>query len=443
LTEPDTICAVATPPGEGSVGIVRVSGPDAGAHCQAVAGVLPPPRQAVLRRFRDADGEILDHGLVLFFPAPNSFTGEDVVEFQGHGGPVVLDRMLRRLTGLGARLARPGEFSERAFLNGRIDLTQAEAIADLIAARSEQGARAALRSLSGAFSETVHELVHDLTGLRVQIEAAIDFPDDELELLGNAGLPQAFDAFSGRLAATRRSASEGRLLAEGLTVVLAGRPNAGKSSLLNRLAGADAAIVTDVPGTTRDLLRERLHLDGLPLHVIDTAGLRESVDVVEQAGIQRARTAMAEADRILLVLDDRDADAAAPAELPAGVPVTRIRNKIDLSGREPGPVAGAADTLAVSALTGAGMEALRGHLKRAAGYSEAAARFSARRRHLVALDRAAEHLRAAREALTAGLGAELIAEDLRLAQNALGEITGAVTADDLLGEIFSSFCLGK
>lgn len=441
--DPDTICAIATPPGEGGVGIVRVSGPDAAGFCRAVAGRLPPPRRAVFSRFRATDGDTLDTGFALFFPAPRSFTGEDVVEFQGHGGPVVLDRLLLRLTGLGARLARPGEFSERAFLNGRIDLAQAEAIADLIGARSEQGARAALRSLSGAFSSAVHGLVTALTELRVQVEAAIDFPDEELELLG--AVPETLRKVRDRLAATRRAAGEGRLLAEGMTVVLAGRPNSGKSSLLNRLAGTDAAIVTEVPGTTRDLLRERLHLDGLPLHVIDTAGLRDTRDTVENAGVERARGAMAQADRILLLLDDSAVDTATDAdfELPAGVAVTRVWNKVDLTGRAPGAVAGAPDTLALSALTGAGIDALREHLKQVAGYSESTGQFSARRRHLVALDRAAEHLKAAENACRWGTGAELIAEDLRLAQDALGEITGAITADDLLGKIFSSFCLGK
>lgn len=440
----DTICAVATPPGHGGVGIVRLSGPRALRCAEALAGPLPTPRHAGHRRFRGADGEPLDEGLLLVFPAPRSFTGEDVVEFQGHGGPVVLDRLLQRLLALGARLARPGEFSERAFRNGRLDLAQAEAVADLINARSEQGARAALRSLTGAFSREIEALTEAVTGLRVQVESAIDFPDEEVDLLGEGEIATTLADLQRRVDATRRAAGAGRVLTEGMTVVLAGRPNVGKSSLLNRLAGTDAAIVTAVPGTTRDVLREHLHLDGLPLHIFDTAGLRASDDPVEQAGVARARRAMADADRIILLLDDT-AEAAEPdhGDLPAGVPVIRVRNKIDLSGRAPGTVADEQDTLAVSALTGAGIDALRIALKAAMGYTEDAGNFSARRRHLDALDRAATHLATAGQALQELAAAELVAEDLRLAQTALGEITGTVTADDLLGEIFSTFCIGK
>ncbi len=440
----DTICAVATPPGHGGVGIVRLSRPRALRCAEAVAGPLPPPRHAGHRRFRGADGEPLDEGLLLVFPAPRSFTGEDVVQFQGHAGPVVPDRLLHRLLAPGARLARPGEFSERAFRNGRLDLAQAEAVADLINARSEQGARAALRSLTGAFSREIEALTEAVTGLRVQVESAIDFPDEEVDLLGEGEIATTLADLQRRVDATRRAAGAGRVLTEGMTVVLAGRPNVGKSSLLNRLAGTDAAIVTAVPGTTRDVLREHLHLDGLPLHIFDTAGLRASDDPVEQAGVARARRAMADADRIILLLDDT-AEAAEPdhGDLPAGVPVIRVRNKIDLSGRAPGTVADEQDTLAVSALTGAGIDALHIALKAAMGYTEDAGHFSARRRHLDALDRAATHLAAASQALEELTAAELVAEDLRLAQTALDEITGTVTADDLLGEIFSTFCIGK
>ncbi len=442
-----TICAVATPPGRGGVGVIRLSGPDAAAIGAAVAGPLPPPREARFRRFRNAAGEHLDEGLCLYFPGPKSFTGEDVVELQGHGGPVVMDRLLQALIAEGALLAEPGEFSERAFLNGRMDLTRAEAIADLIEAGSEAAARAAMRSLEGAFADTVHDLVAALTALRVHLESSIDFSDEPLEGLALNDLSRQIEAIRQQIAATQAAARQGQQLREGLTVVIAGRPNAGKSSLLNALAGRDAAIVTAMAGTTRDVLDTHLHLDGLPLRVLDTAGLRESSDVIEREGVRRAQAAMAEADRILLVVDDgaaEQSDDDLMAELPAGVPVTRVLNKIDLSGRHPGLLAEEPNPcLAVSALTGEGMDALRESLRRTAGVDEGEARFIARRRHLLALEQAAAALDEAAEAARTGLGEELIAESLRVAQDELGRITGAVTTEDLLGEIFSTFCIGK
>ena len=442
----DTIAALATPPGRGGIGIVRVSGPGVPQLATDLLGDLPPPRLATLRAFRDAGGDILDSGLALYFPAPHSFTGEHVLELQGHGGPVVMDLLLGRVLELGARQARPGEFSERAFLNERIDLAQAEAIADLIDSGTEQAARAATRSLQGAFSSAVHELVERLIALRCQVEAAIDFPDEDIELQADsqllAGLRElhdAFDALAGR-------ARQGCLLHEGMTVVIAGRPNAGKSSLLNALAGRDTAIVTPLAGTTRDLLREHIQIDGMPLHVIDTAGLRDSDNPVEQEGVRRAWQQMEQADRVLLVVDDREGlqpqDRDILARLPAGLPHTLVFNKIDLTGRPPGDAGDAA--LCLSAQTGAGLDALRVHLKSAMGYqTEAGGGFSARRRHLDALRRARRHLDSGRAHLEHRQAGELLAEELRLAQQCLAEITGEFGSDDLLGEIFAGFCIGK
>ena len=443
----DTICAVATPPGQGGVGIVRLSGPAAAEHARIVIGNLPDPRRAAFRRFRGERGDVLDEGLVLWFPGPDSFTGEDVVEFQGHGGPVVMDRLLQRLTGLGCRLARPGEFSERAFLNGRMDLTQAEAIADLIAAGSEAGARAAVASLHGAFSRESEGLSQALMELRVYVEAAIDFPDEEIDFLGDGEVAARLQAARQRLQSVTRAAGQGRVLRDGMTVVIAGRPNAGKSSLLNALADAPTAIVTAVAGTTRDILREQIQIDGMPLHVVDTAGLRETEEEVEQEGIRRAWHAIEAADRVLLVVDDCDGvapgDEAILAGLPGGLPVTVVRNKADLSGAavrlDP---TGARTEIVLSALHGAGMDLLREHLKECMGYSAGEGGFIARRRHLDALQRADQFLQAATAQLHSGAG-ELMAEELRRSQDALGEITGAVSTEDLLGEIFSSFCIGK
>lgn len=450
VLEADTVVAVATPPGIGGVGIVRVSGPRAANIAAEVIGSLPAPRHATFCAFHAADGSVIDQGLALYFPAPHSFTGESVLELHGHGGPVVLDILQRRLMALGARPARAGEFSERAFLNGKLDLAQAEAVADLIGAASDEAARAALNSLQGAFSVRVHAVVDALIRLRTHVEATIDFPEDELDLLGDRALASQTDAITAQLDELLQDARQGQLLHDGMTVVLVGRTNAGKSSLLNLLAQQDSAIVSPVPGTTRDILRERIQIDGLPLHVLDTAGLRDTHDAIESEGVRRAHDAMRAADRILLVIDD-----AAEAEegirdllraIPPGARTTLIRNKIDLSGRPPGIAAAGRfqmPELALSATTHQGIAELRQHLKTSMGYQVAGeGSFIARRRHLEALQRARRHVLDGRAEISARR-AELAAESLRLGQQALGEITGEFTSDDLLGRIFSSFCIGK
>lgn len=445
----DTIAAIATPPGQGGIGVVRVSGPCSTAIAEAICGLVPAPRQAVLRRFRATAGEVLDQGIVLFFPAPHSFTGEDVVEFQGHGGPVVLDLLLARVCELGARPARPGEFSERAFLNDKLDLAQAEAIADLIASDTAAAARAALRSLQGEFSRQVNHLVEGLIELRLYVEAAIDFPEEEIDFLADGVIITRLADCREQLSILQAAAGQGRLLRDGMTVVIAGRPNAGKSSLLNDLAGRETAIVTAVPGTTRDVLRERISIDGMPLHVIDTAGLRESDDLVEREGIRRAWAEIETADRVLVVVDDRIGLAAEEAalreRLPVETPLTVLYNKIDLSGRSPTVQEGLWGTeILLSAKTGAGLDLLREHLKVCMGYrGSAEGTFMARRRHLEALERAATALARAAEQLEIFHAGELVAEELREAQNALAEITGKFTSEDLLSRIFSSFCIGK
>ncbi|MDM7322973.1 MAG: tRNA uridine-5-carboxymethylaminomethyl(34) synthesis GTPase MnmE [Gammaproteobacteria bacterium] len=453
----DTIVAIATPPGRGGIGVVRVSGPLASAIAGAMLGGLPKPRLAIHRVFRNAAGEALDDGIALWFPAPHSFTGEDVLELQGHGGPVVLDGIVRACLALGARLARPGEFSERAFLNDKLDLAQAEAIADLIDAGSEAAAKAALASLQGAFSREVHDLTEQLIQLRMYIEAALDFPEEEIDFLADQTLVMRLDDLLAQAARTRAAAHQGALLREGLHVVILGQPNVGKSSLLNALCGVEAAIVTDIPGTTRDVLRQHLSIDGLPLHLVDTAGLRESVDVVEQEGIRRAWLEVERADRVLLVVDDQQGIAAEDAvilqQLPANKPLTLVRNKIDISGRPAGErlledlteAPGHRVTeIALSAKSGEGLDLLREHLKACLGYQPGEGGvFLARRRHLDALERAEAHMHAARANLLHAHAGELAAEELRLAQEDLGEITGRFTSDDLLGRIFSSFCIGK
>jgi len=465
---PDTIVAVATAPGRGGVGIVRLSGPEArrigvtilggttsggmvsdDAHA-ARSALLAPPRVATLAKFFDAAGAVLDEGLVLWFPEPHSYTGEDVLELQGHGGPVVLEALVTRAVQLGARRAQPGEFTQRAFLNDKLDLAQAEAVADLIDAGSLAAARAAMRSLQGEFSAEVHGLIEALIELRVWVEAAIDFPEEEIDFLADRALIDRLARLRERFAAVLRSAHQGRLLRDGMTVVIAGRPNAGKSSLLNALAGHEAAIVTPLAGTTRDVLREQIALDGMPLHVIDTAGLRASTegtaDVVEAEGIRRARVEMTRADRILFVIDAiADPEATAfkgeRASLPPGVPVTLLMNKIDALATGEAPTAAA---LPISAKTGAGIDALRAHLQQCMGFDAAASgSVSARARHLEALQRAERHAEAAFAQLTEARAGELVAEELRSAQQALAEITGEFHADDLLGRIFGSFCIGK
>ncbi|MFO7602620.1 MAG: tRNA uridine-5-carboxymethylaminomethyl(34) synthesis GTPase MnmE [Gammaproteobacteria bacterium] len=444
----DTIAAQATPAGRGGVGIVRISGPACQGLAQQLLGKLPPPRYAQYGAFYDDVGKVLDEGIALYFPAPHSFTGEDVLELQGHGGPVVLDLILQHIYSLGVRPARPGEFSERAFLNDKLDLAQAEAIADLIDAGSQQAARSALRSLQGEFSLLVDNLSEAIMGLRMYVEAAIDFPEEEIDFLADRHIERKLAEVDGELAAIRQAARQGVLLKEGMQVVLAGRPNAGKSSLLNALAGRESAIVTDIPGTTRDLVREEIHIDGMPLHIIDTAGLRDSEDRVEQEGIKRTRQMMTQADRILLLLDPHD-DAASIAgllaELPPDLPVTLIHNKIDLTGQPARLLDTATGTeVYLSAKQGTGLELLRDHLKNCSGFSGSnEGLFMARRRHLEALEKATHYMASARSQLVDYRAGELLAEELRQAQQALGEITGAVSSDALLGRIFSSFCIGK
>lgn len=451
MLHPETIAAAATPPGRGGVAVVRVSGPKAPQIAATMTGAdLPAARRVTLARFLDAAGEPIDVGLVLFFAAPHSYTGEHVVEFHGHGGPVVSEALVRRVIELGARRARPGEFTQRAYLNDKIDLAQAEAVADLIDAGSREAARAAMRSLQGEFSAMVLGLVDAVTELRAWVEAAIDFPEEEIDFLADRELEARLGGVREHFSAVERSARQGRLLREGMTVVIAGRPNAGKSSLLNRLAGYDAAIVTDIPGTTRDIVRERIDIDGMPLHVLDTAGLREAPDVIEAEGIRRATLEMARADRVLFIIDaaeDPDAHAFTEerARLPADVPVTLVLNKIDLATGIPmSDTVSGPPRVAVSAMTGAGLDVLRAHLRDCMGYQVAdAGTVSARARHLDALARARRHVDAAETQLRESRAGELVAEELRLAQVALGEITGAVSSEDLLGRIFSSFCIGK
>ena len=436
------------------MGIVRVSGPQAADIARQILGRCPPPRQAVFTAFLDEQQSPLDEGIALFFKGPNSFTGEDVLELQGHGGPVVLNLVLQRVMACGARLARPGEFSERAFLNDKLDLVQAEAIADLIEAESEQAARSAVRSLQGQFSDAIHRLVDQLIELRMYVEAAIDFPEEEVDFLADRQVQARLYAVETALESVRKTARQGQLLKDGMTVVIAGRPNAGKSSLLNALAGRETAIVTEIEGTTRDILREHIHIDGMPLHVIDTAGLRATEDRVEQIGIERAWQAIESADRILFLVDATTTAATDPHDvwpefherLSRHDHITVVRNKVDLTGEPPGLTeeAGRAPVVRLSASTGAGLDSLRAHLTDVMGFRQVTeGSFIARARHLDALARASEHLKQARIQLETWHAGELMAEELRLAQQVLSEITGAFTADDLLGRIFSSFCIGK
>ena len=441
----DTIVASATPPGFGGVGIVRVSGADVPAIARRMLGSLPEPRQATYRVFRNAAGVALDAGIALYFPAPASFTGEAVLELQGHGGPVVLAMLVDAAVELGARQARAGEFSERAFLNDKLDLTQAEAIADLIQSGTAQAARAALRSLSGAFSDAVHTLVEQLTRLRVHVEAAIDFPDEDIDFLADAALIDRVRTCHAAFRSLLADAGKGRRLRDGYRVVLVGRPNAGKSSLLNRLSGEDTAIVTEIAGTTRDILRETIDVDGLLVELVDTAGLREQAGPVEAEGMRRARDAMANADAVLWIQDAGDTQPVRLDErIPEAVPVIVVRNKIDLSNEPAGPDPDDNGLIRLSALTGEGINSLRERLRQLAGIGDLGeGAFTARRRHVEALQRAAAHFETGRRALEVDRAGELMAEELRLAQAALGEITGEVAADDLLGRIFGEFCIGK
>lgn len=478
----DTIVAAATPPGRGGVGIVRISGPlvctiaDQILHRQK-NGPLQP-RYAHYAQFVTANNELIDEGIALYFPKPSSFTGEDVIELQGHGGPVVMDRIIRRATELGARLARPGEFSERAFLNDKLDLAQAEAIADLIDSSNEQAAKSAMNSLKGVFSEKIKSLVESLIHLRMYVEAAIDFPEEEIDFLADQRVQEQLANLLADFKSLAKEARRGTILRDGMTVVIAGRPNAGKSSLLNALAGEDRAIVTSIAGTTRDVLREHIHIDGMPLHIIDTAGLRESPDEIEMEGIKRALEVIQSADQVLLVMDASLDEKAIAAEqwqaiwssefkdetqvqssndlqgeiltekfqtLIEDKKVTLIRNKIDLCEQKPELIESEAGAvIQLSAKLNLGVDLLRDHLKRVMGFEQGSeSQFSARRRHLDALERAETFVLAGQDQLKSLGAGELLAEDLRQAQQCLGEITGEFTSDDLLGRIFSSFCIGK
>ncbi len=460
-SDTDTICAIATPTGRSGVGVIRISGPLTRDIARSILSFIPEKRYAHFCDFRDREGDLLDQGIALFFPEPHSFTGEHVLELHGHGGFYVLDSLLREIQSLGARPARPGEFSERSFLNDKMDLAQAEAIADLIDSSSEQAARSAMRTLEGEFSRLVHELAESITELRVYVEASIDFSDEEIDFLSEGGVADRLDGLLERLGQVMEQARQGAILKEGMSVVIAGRPNAGKSSLLNALAGRDSAIVTDIAGTTRDVLNEQITIDGMPLHVTDTAGLHDSEDIVEQEGIRRALSALEAADRILLVVDStvesidtanldgylRSIGLAGLEERASPGKVTLIQNKTDLSGQPAGIHSGDDDhpaSIRLSARNHDGIELLKEHLKACMGFQPAGeGGFIARSRHLHALRQADEYLQQARHQLTQHQAGELVAEDLRQAHRQLGEITGEFTADDLLGRIFSSFCIGK
>lgn len=459
-TSVDTIAAIATAQGRGSVGIIRVSGPLAKSIGKAITKRELQARYAHYGDFIDPDTKkVIDQGIALFFPNPHSFTGEDVLELQGHGGPFVLDQLLNIITRIqGVRLAKPGEFSERAFLNDKMDLTQAEAIADLINASSEQAARSAIHSLQGVFSSKINDLVEQLTELRIYVESAIDFPEEEVDFLNDSAIRNRINNVMSSLEDLLHQAKQGVLVREGIHVVIIGKPNAGKSSLLNALAGRESAIVTDIPGTTRDVLREHIHLDGMPLHIIDTAGLREGGDQVEQIGMERAWQEIDKADQVLLLVDASEVKtittidelipqfgrktSPSPSLDPARI--TLIYNKVDLLGTEIELLAPEGiNCLHISAKHKKGLEALSQHLQKVMGYQPGnEGGFTARRRHLDALMRAQTSIRMACEQLDHGSG-ELVAEDLRQAQHVLGEITGNISADDLLGKIFSSFCIGK
>lgn len=448
-----TIVALATPPGKGGVGIVRVSGPLCAEVARQITGKKLKARLAHYLPFFNQSGVQLDQGIALFFQAPNSFTGEDVLELQGHGGPVIMDLLIETVLAHGAVLARPGEFSERAFHNDKLDLAQAEAIADLIESGSRQAAQSALRSLTGEFSTRIHQLVEKTIHLRMYVEAAIDFPDEEIDFLADDRVLSELSHIQTDLEQLLANAEQGSLLREGMKVVIAGKPNAGKSSLLNALSGKESAIVTEIAGTTRDVLAEQIHIDGLPLHIIDTAGLRQSQDLVEKIGIARAGKEIQSADRVLLVVDASDGSEHLareeikqfidPAiELP---PVSLVRNKCDLSNEIPGMGLKDQETVVtLSAKQGLGIDLLKKHLKDVVGFKASeSGTFMARRRHIDALNRAQLHLRTGREQLTVNQAGEILAEELKLAQDCLNEITGEFTSDDLLGKIFSSFCIGK
>ncbi|MBE0493464.1 MAG: tRNA uridine-5-carboxymethylaminomethyl(34) synthesis GTPase MnmE [Thiomicrospira sp.] len=445
----DTIASIATPPGRGGVGIVRVSGPLVASITKKMLGSLPEIRKAHYGAFYGSENQILDQGIALYFKAPHSFTGEDILELQAHGGPIILQWLLTRVIELGARLAQPGEFSKQAFLNDKLDLAQAEAIADLIEASSDQAARSALKSLQGDFSHQIDDMVEALIQLRLYVEAAIDFPEEEIDFLSDGHVAGQIQHLLQRLIAIQKSAQQGVLLREGMSVVILGRPNAGKSSLLNALSGRESAIVTEIAGTTRDVLKEEIHIDGMPLHILDTAGLRESTDQVEKIGIERAWKALENADRVLVVLQAGEAihpeDKAILDKLPPNLPVSLIRNKIDLVDAQPGLVETDNHTeIWLSAKHKVGLDNLTSHLKQVMGFQQTSEGvFMARKRHLDAIQQALDSVYNAQHQLEHFAAGELVAEDLRLAQNALSEITGRFSSDDLLGRIFSSFCIGK
>jgi len=441
----DTIVAAATPPGVGGVGVVRLSGPQVEEIARQIIGELPEPRFATAATFRNASGEDVDSGLALYFPGPASFTGESVLELQGHGGPVVMSMLIDAALELGARMAEPGEFTKRAFLNDKLDLAQAEAIADLIGSGTAQAARAALHSLSGAFSSKVEALAEQLVRLRMYVEAAIDFPEEEIDFLGDEQLLAGLKSCSRAFEELRRTARVGRVLRDGYRVVIVGKPNAGKSSLLNRLSGEEAAIVTEVAGTTRDILREQISIDGLAVELIDTAGLRDDPDRIEEEGIRRAREALKSADAVLWIQDANESpEQRIDEKLPEGAEIIIVRNKIDMTGEQAGLADDGSGAVRLSAKTGDGIDALHECLRAAAGYRNLGeGAFTSRKRHIDALRRAAKHFMTGKAALEDMKAGELLAEELRLAQEALGEITGAVSSDDLLGRIFSEFCIGK
>ena len=434
----DTIAAVATPPGRGGIGVLRVSGADLTVVCDAVLGSPPKPRYATLADFLDADGHPIDRGIALYFPAPRSFTGEDVLELQGHGGAVVLDRLLARVCELGARIARPGEFTERAYLNDKMDLAQAEAVADLIDSASRRAAQSAMRSLAGEFSREVAAIDEAVLAVRVYIEAAIDFAEEEIDFLADSEINRRLGEAETRIGDLLRQSRQGQVLREGLDVVIAGAPNAGKSSLLNRLLAEDRAIVTDIPGTTRDLLSADVEVDGVPVRITDTAGIHAGGDPVEAIGVERARRRMAQADVVLELIDD-SADGAVRLDV-AAERLLLVYNKVDLSGRRPGRDEDG--SVGISALTGAGVDELRAALVERAGVAAGEGVYLARRRHLAALEEAQQRIADAGRQVRRGFG-DLAAEELRHAQERLGAIVGTVSVDDLLGEIFRGFCVGK
>lgn len=443
----DTIAAIATPPGQGGVGIVRVSGPHVNSIAQAVLGHCPPSRQAEYLCFKDDQSKVIDKGIALYFKQPNSFTGEDVLELHGHGGQVVLDLLLRQAIKHGARVARAGEFTERAFLNEKIDLAQAEAVADLIAAESEDAARAAVCSLQGEFSTSIHVLVEQLIQLRMYVEAALDFPEEEIDFLADKAIFEKLIAIAEQVKTVLESARQGCLLKEGMTVVIAGKPNAGKSSLLNQLAQSETAIVTEIPGTTRDVLREHIQIDGLPLHIIDTAGLRDSEDVIEQEGVRRAWKEIEQCDRLLYVIDSQskeDIPQDILKQIPERTGLSIVFNKTDVTGEENRVLEMDSRTdIYLSARSGDGINLLRQHLKQCMGYeTHTEGQFIARRRHISAIKNAIGHMNTASKCLENN-AAELLAEELKFAQQALSSITGEFTSDDLLGRIFADFCIGK